>query len=271
MKIVANKNNKRFIALMGSWAKRMRAFSRVATYTTAKYALDMLRTRIPRGRGTKAYRESLQLVEVAAKINHPTFAIVSKSKQKRGVDRASGNHYIIYIRPRRKLAPVPAAIRVLMAYNPWTTETLPFKPKDSEAVVEYQPVTNTRMRAVTKEREGDRSQWHLKLTQLGLRLGSSAQRSDTTVPNITQDGVQLEFGRGRKPAVPHWRPILRGIDRKGVFAILKLRFSGRRYLEQIFTNPKEPKMKLPRLQKITSEQALRFDQFSARLLGKAGR
>ena len=266
MKIVLTPGSQQFLDVTQRWSERLRDVARVGVYLAAQYSLRGIRQMIPAGRAYRKYRQSLRLVEVRSKAEYPVFAIVGVPRRAAAVSSLRAKQYLIHVRAKRKLSPVNPAVAILIENNPWTEDTLPFKPLSTQAILEYENVSAVRRRTVSKQRDSDRDKWELALRRAGLRLEQMPQSPKTRESGLVQEALQLEFGRGAAPAVPHWRPTLRGIDRKGILHIINRSLAGRKYLDRVFTATKAPKFKMPKLTVISPEQMRRGIEFSKRIL-----
>jgi len=273
LKITQAKGNKAFFKLPGQWAKRLAAYSKMSTAEIAQQTLAKIVQKIPPSPDYRAYRRSLEVVEVAGKTkDHTTYAIWSKPTKtpKTRLPAEQADRMLIYVRHRRALRTPSAAVSVLVAHNPWTYNTMPFQPKKSEAVLDHRRVSKALVLATARQRQAEETAVREEFQKEGVKpiqdKDQISLKSSTANLTATQESTKLEFGSGASRAVPHWRPALRGIARKGILGMMRSKPKGRRFLQKLFTDPKlRVQTMTPRLRRISRSEARKFQTFAGRL------
>ena len=187
---------------------RFQALQRFIVWSAAKMMREEVVSRIPRAPEYAAYRKSLEVVRSGPPSN-PVFSLFGRSKAR----PVEAKHDVILFRPRLVRGRVEDSVAVLIAHQPWTTDTLPFEPPKKLATMLVRRVTRDEVLRVAKLREADRPEWTRQLRALGVK--SAPKKADTeeasAVPDLAYTALRLEFGLGRTKAVAHWRPTIRSV------------------------------------------------------------
>ena len=141
---------------------RQEAVQRYVVYNAAKIMLEEVISRIPTGADYASYRSSLRLVQSG--VVNPVFAVAAEPAK---VEEVDGSREVIYFEPKNARKPHPA-VKLLMQYQPWTADTLPFKPPTSIALISKRKVST----------------------------------------DLAYTALRLEYGLGGSRSVAHWRPAL---------------------------------------------------------------
>ena len=84
--------------------------------------------KIPRGSEYKAYRKGLAVVSLPATGTTEAAAAVVLRTPKKQKGRIKSNRTVLYVRPKIG-TPLSDRTKILIAFSPWTADTLPFPPK----------------------------------------------------------------------------------------------------------------------------------------------
>lgn len=210
--------------LMREWPARGRKLRSQFTYLATEYAHRDLLNRIPHGREFDAYRESLELAQIPVGSQEDAFAIYSNPKAQK-VRKVDGRRTLLYVRPKRRSRKVPPEVLVLESYGPWTLDTLPFKPNPKDAALISRKVPYREVLRISELLRRRRPEWKKALNELGIRQlrtnqGIAIPKGLEAIPDVALDGIKLEFGLGTK-AKAHWRPMLLGLQKRGLREMLK--------------------------------------------------
>lgn len=189
-------------------ALRSAAIQRYIVYETAKRTLEAVTRKIPDSPDYTPYKSALKLVQSGEKRN-PIFAIYASPEAAPIAAEAE----LIYFKPKKKSGRIDPVAAVLIEYQPWTVETLPFDLSDKVATIFTRKVTKREVLQVGTARKADLPDVQRKLTELGI--SPKAQQTDipkevSAVPDLTYTALRLEYGLGKTKAVAHWRPAVRG-------------------------------------------------------------
>ena len=201
------RTDRRFVDAMRlarAWPRRTKALRRGVAFEAAKRTQAALLEKIPVGPEWDEYRESLDVVEVAGDIPD-SFALRSKARE-REMQRESDTT-LLFVRSRKRLKRPDPGVLVLQKYNPWTSDTLPFEPKSTDAVVIARKASAGDVLKVSKRRRREQFKWRAELSREGVATNRRSTKPSKVVSDIVNSAVQLEFGLGMDPK-PHWRPAL---------------------------------------------------------------
>ena len=188
---------------------RARAVMRMSTFITADQTFWGVTARIPGGPKWSQYRKQIQLARFGSEKTAKSYAVYAEPKaHNKAFDTA---RTVMYVRPKKNfMGKIRKEVLVLAKYSPWTAETLPFSPLKNEAIIVIRKVSKHEMQAITKARERDRHDWHLELTEAGVRNVNQTKKlpelKTQVVQDLAFDALRLEFGYGGTKASPHWRP-----------------------------------------------------------------
>jgi hypothetical protein len=200
--------------IQDEWLERAEKLQDRFTQVASDHVLKNVVDRIPTKDEWSAYRDSLEVVNVATE-GRSIFAIRSDSRA-RGISKVDVPRTVLYIRPRRKLSRIRPEIKILERFNPWTINTLPFTPKRSDAQVISRKVQKLEVEEVEKDRKRDRKVWQKELARVGFRQPTRSKRLQVSkrvkaLPDVAFEALRLEFGAGGTKARPHWRPGIRSV------------------------------------------------------------
>jgi len=194
------------------WGGRGVALMRMAPYLAAMLTYRNLPNLIPGDAAWNTYRRAIRLAAVGSP-DLGAYAVFVRPTS--GVDRdIDGKKEVLYIRSRRShLRPVTPAVAVLAKFSPWTTTTIPYSPKRTEAVTVLRRASAREVKTIEEMRKKDKPVWTQELLRAGISVPARAEalkRMDTKVVlDVAYAGARLEFGYGRSKRVPHWRPSIR--------------------------------------------------------------
>lgn len=209
--------------LVREWDQRFAAYRQQLTYLAAKRVLENAKKRIPRE--SSAYRDSLHLYRTSSK-DSPVWVVASDQKANK-VKTLSTSNTLLFIRPKSREGKPPPEVLVLERYNPWTVDTLPFRPKRNDAIVIEKVANERQIETVAKLRNRSRPSWAKELSQLGVSVQRTSKRSQIprefkTTSDTAIEALRLEFGVG-KGSAPHWRPSILDLVNRGVLQIRRTR------------------------------------------------
>lgn len=211
--------------LMKEWPKRATALRAQITYLATEWALEEIKSKIPRGNEYAGYRRGLEMAQVMGvgpeEIAYALYINVRKAK----IRKVDGPKTVLYIHAKRRSRRTPPEIAVLESFNPWTIDTLPLTPNKRWAVVISRKASKGDVAKVAKRRRADASKWKRALAKVGVRQikkdqGIKVDRKATALPDVAMDAIRLEFGLGSVSSKPHWRPALIKITKGQFFKLL---------------------------------------------------
>lgn len=188
--------------------RRAKAIQRYVTHVAADALLKGTVSRIPMAPAYKTYRDALRLVQGGLP-SEPIFAVVGEVAKSEIIEKATD---IIYFKPRKKIGKMDKALSVLIQFQPWTQDTLPFTPTSDKATLMKRTVSKQDVIAIAKAREDDRPKWTSLLSEAGVQVKRQEAKipsAASALPDILYTAMRLEFGLGGAQAVAHWRPAYR--------------------------------------------------------------
>jgi hypothetical protein len=211
--------------LLKEWPDRVEHLRAHITYLACEWALEEIKSKIPRGAAYSGYREGLQMAEVMGTgPGESAFALyvdVRKSK----VRKVDGPKTVLYVHAKRRSRRTPPEIAVLESFNPWTIDTLPLTPNKRWATVVSRKASKSQVAKVAKKRRRDANKWKKALAKVGIRQikkdqGMKVDRKTKALPDVALDAIRLEFGLGSTQSKPHWRPAMIQITKGQFFKML---------------------------------------------------
>ncbi len=195
-------------------------------YLAAKYVHQKILEIIPNTEDWDSYRSSLEVVKVTGLGEGLTAHALRSAPRSRKVKTSDVNRTLLYIQPKRRLRRVKPEIKILEKYSPWTIPTIPFLPSHSQAVIVSRKVSKFQIGKVSKARKKDQTEWKKELVKVGRAGLGGASKVDlssrvTAVPDVSYDGVRLEFGYRGSHAIPHWRPSIRSLISSGIRTLFR--------------------------------------------------
>lgn len=184
---------------------RAKAIQRYLVHEAAKVMLEQVKAKIPEDKRYTSYRDALQLVQSGSP-SDPSFGIRLNEAKSDVVEPTSS---LIYFKTKSKKR--PPELDVLIKYQPWTQETLPFTADPKFAQMVIRKVSAREVSAVSKARDADKQKWQRELNQLGVRTDQKKGEppKGEAVEDLVYTALRLEFGLGNTKAVAHWRPAAR--------------------------------------------------------------
>ena len=187
--------------------RRVAALERYMAYTAAQTMLKNVTAKIPQTPDYKAYRESLKVSQSGVP-SSPIFSVDSVEPKAEEVEKDT-DLLFFKVKGKGRLDP---GLKVLLEYQPWTQDTLPFTPPLNKAELKKRKVSKQTVIEVAQARAKDRPEWSRKLSEAGIRVDKSKAATlpdkATAVPDLMYTALRLEFGLGGAKAVAHWRPAL---------------------------------------------------------------
>jgi len=214
----------RTLKLLKTLAKRVEHLRGHIAYSASQQFLELVKTNIPTKKEFETYRRSLTVSKVqGAGKGEDIFAVHVRSNA-RGVKKVDTARTLIYVRVRANRVKDAEDAGVLERYSPWTADSIPFLPKNSDAILTYRKSTPAEVNKTIKARQRDRYKWTKELREVGVRR---IPKKDTTIgktkdlPDVALQAVRMEFGVGGQKPVPHWRPAQRALVQQKLKFILE--------------------------------------------------
>jgi hypothetical protein len=250
--------------------ERGEAMARMIAYAVAKEAFDALLDEIPGGSDYDELRKALKLSEVGGpkKGKEAAFAIHIPTKGRR-IKKIDVAKTVIFVHAKKSLNRPAEDVQLLEDSGPWTADTIPFWPTDSEALIVQRKVTKREADKVAKGQKLKLPKLIHQFKEMGrsikpVKPGSPGRikRNAKAVPDLAMQALNLEFGGGDTKSKPVFRKVFRGI--KQSIHGLADRFDE---IKDAMTDPNSKKYKNwpKRMDKITSGEAATFKGFQKRL------
>jgi hypothetical protein len=188
---------------------RVKAIKRKVLNDAAVRLRDEVLLKIPQKPQYSAYRQALRVIEGGAG-DDLVFGVQAIPTEAEEIDK---NTDLITFRPTRKNKNKPdPVVDVLVKYQPWTLDTLPFAPDPEYATLISKRAALPMVKAVSKSRELQRREWTDALVKAGRRVPPRKEEVDTGkikgMPDFVYQALALEFGLGGVKATAAWRPAL---------------------------------------------------------------
>lgn len=205
--------------LVKSWPKRTEAMKAEFTREAAESTRKDLLQRLPTGALSKAYKKGLKTSEVTGTTRGAKAHALHLEVKASRVNSSDATKTVFDI--KQKLGPMrpSKAVLVLQKYNPWTLDTLPFKPSDKVARVLKRSATDREVDRIRKARKRDQPRWRAELAVAGaasLKTKAGTHKEMKAVPDIAHDALREEFSLGGVGGKAHWRPALIKLARKTI-------------------------------------------------------
>lgn len=149
-----------------------------------------------------------------------------ESAQGRKVKMIHADSMLLTVKAKRSRTRPPKAVKILEAYNPWTTRTLPFVPDKKEATIISRKVKAQQIARIEKTKRGQFREYTDRLSAVGVKPSSKKEKGMAllkgikTIPDLAMEGAAMEFGLKRK-AIPHWKPALMKLTSSGIGLMAK--------------------------------------------------
>lgn len=211
--------------MFAEWEERRVRLQQQLPFIAAKASLKNILERIPKTDEMKPYRMALEVCRVLGLGKDEAAYAVRLNPKHRKIRTVDVSREILYVTPRDLPQKVKEEVLVLERYSPWTPETIPFMPKQSEAFIRFVKVGRQLALRVQKRRARDRRKWQKELSTLGFRNEARRVKAKPKfryrrkLPPIVLDALSMEFGLDKK-ALPHWGP---GIRRFAFIGVRSLR------------------------------------------------
>jgi len=262
------------LKLIRQWPQRLEKMQAQYAYLGAKYMHDQVTQRIPKGTAYRGYRQGLEVVKVKGTSKGEYSYAVQIDKTNRHVKEMSPHRQLIWVKQGSRMGRRADAIELLVKGSPWTFESLPFKPKRSEARLVTHKATAEEVMRVTRKKQRERQRYAPKLAHHGVRVPGRANsfrvpNKMAKLPDAALDALKLEFGLGGVQANPAWRVGFRGLKKKGFSGFLKdKRFFGNPLTKSSYNQWK--KWPPPTKHKISVGQAKAFKGFQDKVALRGG-
>lgn len=191
--------------------RRVSAIQKYLSYTAAQTMLEAVKGKIPDKPQFSNYRDALQVVQ-SGNPSNPSFTVFGESKKKQAADQKTD---ILLFKRINKRRPLPPEIQILMAYQPWTPDTLPFDVDTKFAQVIIRKTSAREAQAVRKARTDDKPRWQQALNKLGIQtISKKLDKPVEGVEDVAYTALRLEYGLGGTAGVAHWRPAMKTVEQR---------------------------------------------------------
>lgn len=211
-----------------TWKKRFENIRAQMMYLSAKQTKDSIFTKLRSSKDDKEYREGIDIAQVkGVGKGEAAFSVALLGKKKAA--RIDPTRVLIYIGMTRRLSRSAPEVAVLVKFNPWTVESLPFTPSRNKATITYRKANTREVTEVTKKRNNDQRVWSRLLTKAGLRQNRNekndrkAMGAAKGMSDLSFSGFRTEWGQGGTQPKPHWRPAIRDLKQNGIKRMMKNR------------------------------------------------
>jgi hypothetical protein len=217
------------MVMSGVLQERAEAIQRLVTHTAATVMLEEVQSKIPKGADYETYRSSLRLVQSG--VINPVFAVAAEAK--RGQD-VKPDRDVIYFKPTNPRRGVSPGVQILMRYQPWAVDAVPYDPPANEAKRYFRRVSKFEVEGTRRRNAEKRKEWEAAFTKAGVKF--SPLKPDPKIkasPDLSYTALRLEYGLGGSRSVAHWRPAIVA-TRQRVAALFTSEVVGRAMLDWTF-------------------------------------
>ena len=256
--------------LLEEWPSRVQGLRAQITYLATEWALEEIKSKIPKKDEWSGYRDGLQMAQVLGTSKaEPAFALYVDVKKAK-IRKVDGPKTVLYIHAKRRSRRTPPEIAVLESFNPWTIDTLPISPDKRWATVVSRKASKSEVATVAKRRRKDAPKWKKALARVGVRQvrkdqGMKVDRKIRAMPDVALHALRLEFGLGSSKSTPHWRPTLISVAKGAIFRQLARQDKSlrRSLLDSGFQEWKKWPKKIPR--QLRAGEVRKYEGFQKRL------
>jgi hypothetical protein len=209
------------LRLIKQWPERMQHVQAQLVYLSADYVRRFVKSRLPKSQGSRPYRASIEVARTKGLGPGQYSYTVQIDMKNRLVKQVKTHKVLLEVHPAKRSRKPDPAVLVLERFNPWTVDSLPFKPDRKLGIVIQRKATAKRVTKVTQARTKQRSKWSRELSRVGfkeirkdtrLKISSSV----SSIPDVAMDALKLEFGLGGARPRPAWRLGVRHLIRGGL-------------------------------------------------------
>lgn len=227
-KVGPDKDTKRVLSMVREYPKRIKAVRGEFTREVAEEVKNDLVRAIPKTSTFKDYREGLRVSKVGRFPGVDDVFTVDVPSNKKSAKNVDPKVTIFLISPKPRARGSLGKIKVLQQYGPWTSDTLPFYPAESEAVIITRRVTRKEAASIRNKRNRDAPKWKAALASAGAVERKSGRKTltskqGTMVPDVAFQALRMEFGIGGQTSKAHWRPTILNIARRKLPKLFKKR------------------------------------------------
>lgn len=189
---------------------RAKALLKYLPHMAAQTMLEAVKAKIPNSAQYATYRNALRVVQSGNPSNpeYSIYGMLPKQKAAQEMD-------LLLFKLVRKRRKTPPEVSVLLTYQPWTQDTLPFDPDPKYVKTFLRKVSKREALAVRKARLADKPRWQKELTQAGVQ--AIPRKLDTPVngvEDLAYTALRLEYGLGGTQPSAHWRPALKTVEQR---------------------------------------------------------
>lgn len=145
-------------------------------------------------------------------------AIVYWAKREEVRDR-DPEKTLFHFKPKANKKHKHPGLYIMMKYNPWTADTLPWIPPKGDTVITYTVEKESVVSAIRKKRKRDLPRVVNLLKKKGVKLKPDKKPKNIESASVMSDlckmALSFEFGLGRR-SKPHWKPMVRYFRKQGI-------------------------------------------------------
>lgn len=215
------------LRLVRELPERMEHVMPMMAYLSADFVRRFVQSKIPRTQSYKAYRRGLEVARIRGGKPGEGGYVVQVDMANPSVKKIKPKQVLLEVVLSKRATKPNKAVLVLQKYNPWTFESLPFKPDSRDGLVVQRKSTPRKVAQVTRERLKQRSAWSRDLSKVGIRNTKKGQNIKLPadiggrggeLPTLSLDALKLEFGLGGVRPKPAWRIGIRQLMKQGLHA-----------------------------------------------------
>lgn len=262
----------RQLRMIKEWPQKMQKIQAMLAYKGAEHLRKHLMGDL-KGRQNKNYRQTLEVARVKGTPQGEYAYVVQQNSKSRFAKQIKVHGELLWVYATDRLARKSEAVKILVDHNPWTAESLPFKPDRRDAYMVSRKARPQEVYKTTRQRLRERAKWAPALQRVGVKVSRSTllkvPKSVAVLPDVAMDALRQEFGLGGGKPKPSWRTGMIQLRRSGFKSIIKER--------AMFTSPMtNPSFTLwnryPTKTKhaVTIPQVKRYKAFQDRIAPKGG-
>ena len=207
------KSTERFIKVMPG---RINTIADTMLRITAEELMVRVKKKLPRGRDYDDIRKSIQLSTVPSAKGSSAFSVSLPSSGK-NIRKVDAPRTVIYVRAKTsRMDRKDKRVQFLEDNGPWTTDTIPFWPSKSTAIIVQRRVSKREADQVsaTQAKNSSKIRSQLALLSSGpLDKAANTKKMKRNKPfsDTSFAAVRAEFGGDGQRAVPAWKTSMQSI------------------------------------------------------------
>jgi hypothetical protein len=213
------------IRLIHELPERMNHVIPMLAYLSADFVRRFVQSKIPRTQSYKSYRRGLEVARIRGGKPGEGAYVVQVDMANPAIKKIKPKQVLLEVVPSKRVTKPNKAVLVLQQYNPWTFESLPFKPDSRDGLVVQRKSTPRKVAQITRQRLKQRSVWNRALAKVGFRntkrgqdikLPAGIGGRGGELPTLSLDALKLEFGLGGVKPKPAWRLGVQQLMKRGL-------------------------------------------------------